>query len=59
MKMRAQYYKRVRVIAARNMARARREGWFRYVRVSHKIWGNTRAINRLRVTGIRQMKLVK
>ena len=59
MKVRAGYVRRQKMIAQRNIARAKREGWFKFHSRLGAGWSNTKTFARVRAHGIKTLKIQK
>ena len=59
MKVRAGFVKRQKMIAARNIARAKREGWFKFHSKLGKGWSNAKLFGKVRAQGLRTLRIQK
>ena len=59
MRVRANFIKRQKMTAARNIARAKREGWFKFHSRLGKGWSNMRLFGRVRAQGLRTLRIQK
>ena len=59
MKVRANHVRRQKMIAQRNIARAKREGWFKFHSRLGAGWSNMRVFGKVRAQGLRTLKIQK